>query len=39
MAKPLYKPGKKGGFPFGLKPVKGKPKGKGAMVPPFRKKK
>jgi hypothetical protein len=42
MAKPAYKPGKKGGFPFGLKARgKGKapPRPQGAMAPPFAKKK
>jgi hypothetical protein len=40
MAKPAYKPGKKGGFPFGLKKgAKGKPAAKGTMAPPFAKKK
>jgi hypothetical protein len=47
MAKPSSKQGKKSGFPFGLKPGKGKAgakmpakaSGKGAMAPPFMKKK
>lgn len=41
MAKPAYKPGKRGGFPFGLKSGKkpAKAAGKGAMAPPFTKKK